>query len=151
MDQRDFVNAEQLFRSGLTLATPGSQLSRSLRHKLGTALALRGDVDRAEQEFEATVAAASAQALDEPAAKASYSLGVLAASRGDPAAAVRRLEAAVRFNPNYFEAHLVLADVLRTGGRFAEARGHYEQSLRLNPRSPQAREGLTLALGRRRT
>jgi tetratricopeptide (TPR) repeat protein len=151
LDQRDFPGAEQLFRRGLALAAPGSQLSRSLRHKLGTALALRGDTAHAVQEFEATVRDAPAGAFNEPAAKASYSLGVLAASSGDAAAAVRRLDDALRYNPNYFEAHLVLADVLRASGRFGDARRHYEQSLHLNPRSAQARDGLAQAAERRRT
>ena len=137
--------------SGLKLATPDSQLGRSLHHKLGTALALQGDVESAVPEFEAALRSVPRDAIDEPAAKASYSLGVLAASRGDERAAVQRLEDAVRHNPNYFEAHLVLADVFRASGRFADARQHYEQSLRLNPRSPQARDGLALAVDRRRT
>ena len=151
LEQRDFGSAERLFRRGLTLAQSGSQLSRSFQHKLGTALALSGDSRRAVQQFEAAVRAAPAGSFDEPAAKASYSLGVLSASEGDAATAVRRLEDALRYNPNYYEAHLVLGDVLRASGRFAEARRHYEQSLQLNPRSAQARDGLELTLNRRRT
>ena len=79
------------------------------------------------REFEETVRLAPKAGLDEPAAKASYSLGVLLAGSGRSAEAVQHLTTALRYNPNYFEARMALGDVLRGSGRF-------EAALRTTPR-----------------
>ena len=146
LDTGDFANAVTLFREGLTLAPPGSLLARSIRHKLGTALALSNDVRGAIAEFEQTVRLAPRDALDEPAAKASYSLGVLLASDGQSAAAVERLAAAVRYNPNYLEARMALGDVLRSSGRVEASLAHYADAVRINPRAAEARFNYAMAL-----
>jgi tetratricopeptide (TPR) repeat protein len=146
LDSGDFTTAATLFRQGLDLAPPGSLLSRSLRHKLGTALALNGDVPGAIKEFEQTVRLAPAAGLDEPAAKASYSLGVLLASNGQPAEAIDRLTAAVRYNPNYLEAQMALGDVLRGSGRIEASLAHYAAAIRINPRAAEARFNYAMAL-----
>jgi tetratricopeptide (TPR) repeat protein len=145
LDAGDYQGAAGLFRQGLALAGPGSSLSRSLRHKLGTALALSGDAAGAAREFRETVNQAPPTGLDEPAAKASYSLGVLMASQGRTADAIQSLTAALRYNPNYLEARMALADVLRGGGRVEASLQHYGEAIRLNPRAADAR--LSYALG----
>ena len=150
LEAGDYKAAADLFRQGLALASPGSSLSRSLRHKLGTALALAGDVPGAAREFEETVRLAPRSGLDEPAAKASYSLGVLLAGSGRNADAIRNLTTALRYNPNYFEARMALGDVLRGTGRFEAALPHYGEAVRLNPRAAEARLGYALALVRLR-
>ena len=150
LDSGEYVQAAQLFRQGLALVPPNSLLARSLRHKLGTALAVSGDVTAAVKEFETTLRSAPRSGMDEPSAKASYSLGVLLASRGRTDQAIARLNDAVRYNPSYLEAHLVLGDVLRRSGRFAAAKQHYEQALRINPRSSDARRGLEMSTASRR-
>jgi tetratricopeptide (TPR) repeat protein len=146
LESRDFTAAAGLFRQGLTLAAPGSSLSRSLRHKLGTALALGGDAAGAAREFEETVRLAPKAGLDEPAAKASYSLGVLLAGSGRNTEATQHLTTALRYNPNYFEARMALGDVLRGGGRFEAALTHYAEAVRLNPRAAEARLSHAMAL-----
>jgi tetratricopeptide (TPR) repeat protein len=150
LESRDFTAAADLFRQGLALATPGSTLSRSLRHKLGTALALSGDASGAVRELEETVRLAPKTGLDEPAAKASYSLGVLAAGSGLSAEAVSHLTAALRYNPNYFEARVALGDVLRGGGRFEAALPHYVEAVRLNPLAADVRFSQAMTLVRLR-
>jgi tetratricopeptide (TPR) repeat protein len=146
LDAGDFETAATLFRQGLELAPPGSLLARSIRHKLGTALALHGDVAGAMKEFEQTVRLAPPAGLDEPAAKASYSLGVLLASGGQPAAAIARLNAAVRHNPNYLEAQMALGDVLRSSGRYEASLAPYAAAVRINPRAAEARFKYAMAL-----
>ena len=146
LESRDFAAAADLFRRGLELAAPGSTLRRSLRHKLGTALALSGDTGGAAREFEETVRLAPKEGLDEPAAKASYSLGILHAGSGRDAEAVQHLTTALRYNPNYFEARMALADVLRASGRFDASLPHYAAAVRLNPRAAEARFNYAMAL-----
>ncbi len=146
LDAGDYAGAASLFREGLQYAPAGSALARSIRHKLGTALALSGDTAGAAREFEGTVRAAPRDVLDEPAAKASYSLGILHASQGRQAEAVDHLQRALEYNPNYLEARMVLADVLRTGGRPAAAAPHYAEAVRLSPRAAGARLGHALVL-----
>ena len=146
LDAGDYRTAATLFRQGLELAPPGSLLARSIRHKLGTALALEGDVPGAVKEFEQTVRLAPRDGLDEPAAKASYSLGVLLASEGRPAAAIDRLTAAVRYNPSYLEAEMALGEVLRGSGRVEASLAHYAAVVRINPRAAEARFNYAMAL-----
>jgi tetratricopeptide (TPR) repeat protein len=148
LDAGDYKGAAELFRQGIALAAPGSSLSRSLRHKLGTALALSGDAAGAAKEFRETVDLAPQTGLDEPAAKASYSLGVLMASQGRPADAFQSLSAALRYNPNYLEARMALADVLRGSGRVEASLEHYAEAIRLNPRAADARFSYALGLVR---
>jgi tetratricopeptide (TPR) repeat protein len=146
LESRDFATAAGLFRQGLSLAAPGSTLRRSLRHKLGTALALSGDAAGAAREFEETVRLAPKEGLDEPAAKASYSLGILHAGSGRHDEAVQHLTTALRYNPNYFEARIALGDVLRTSGRFEASLPHYAAAVRLNPRAAEARFSYAMGL-----
>jgi tetratricopeptide (TPR) repeat protein len=150
LDRGDYAGAAALFRDGLELAPPQSVLARSIRHKLGTALALTGQTAEAAREFDATVRLAPAGGRDEPAAKASYSLGVLLASSGQVAAAIERLTAATRFNPNYLEAHMALGDVLRGNGRVQASLAPYAEAVRINPRAADARFNYAMALVRLR-
>jgi tetratricopeptide (TPR) repeat protein len=146
LDSRDFASAADLFRKGLALAPEGTTLSRSLRHKLGTALALAGQTQEAMHQFEETIRRAPRNTFDEPGAKACYSLGLLLASTGQPMAAVERLNAAIQFNPNYFEARLALGDLLSGAGRPQAALPHYADALRINPRAAEARYNYAVAL-----
>ena len=159
LDARDFNDAAAFFRKGVEL-TPGiTPLRRSLQHKLGTALFMTGQLDAAAEQFEAVVREAPAEAIDESAAKAYYSLGVLEASKGRWATAGERFAAAVHYQPNYVEARLALADAQRRSGQapasLREYRGsHSHQSssrpgaagLCDEPRRPSAlRQGARLA------
>jgi tetratricopeptide (TPR) repeat protein len=90
---------------------------------------------------------APADAIDESAAKAHYSLGVMREEKGQHADALAHLDAAVKYQPNDVEAHLALADALRRGGgRMQAALTHYQEALSINPRSTAARLGVALAM-----
>jgi tetratricopeptide (TPR) repeat protein len=53
---------------------------------------------------------------------------------------------AVRYQPNYADAHLAYGDALRRSGRFKEALSEYDEALAILPRSSQARLGHAIAL-----
>jgi tetratricopeptide (TPR) repeat protein len=147
LEAHDFVEAARLFRKGIALAPDSTQLGRSLRHKLGTALVLHGDTAAAVEQFELVTAAAPAGTDDEPAAKAYYSLGVLAASDGRTADAIHHFTAAVHENPAYVEAFFALGETLRQAGRYDASLTPYAEAVRLDPRAADARLAYALSLG----
>jgi tetratricopeptide (TPR) repeat protein len=148
LEAKDWKAAAGFFRRGLELTAENTPLRRSLQHKLGTALFMTGDVGRAEQQFEDVVRASPPDAVDESSAKAHYSLGVLKASRGQQPEAIGHLSAAVKYQPNYVEAQLALAEALRGAGRVEASLGPYREAVRINPRASQARLGYAFALAR---
>ena len=150
LEARDFGAAAGFFRQGTALAPVTTPLGRSLRHKLGTALYMQGQAAAAVEQFDAVVRAAPPDGLDETAAKAHYSLGVLMVSADRLGDAVRHLEAAVRYSPSYAEALQALGDVLRRSGRDAEALERYAARLAIDPQAVDARFGHALALVRLR-
>jgi tetratricopeptide (TPR) repeat protein len=96
-------------------------------------------------QFEETVRDAPRDARDEPAAKASYSLGILLAGEGRYPEAAKNLTAALRYNPNYLEARMALGDVLRDTGRAQAALEQYVEVVRLDPRAAEARINYAVA------
>lgn len=150
LEARDFKAAEEFFRKGVALTPPTTSLGRSLRHKLGTALVLQGDIEGAMARFEEVAKLAPAEGLDESSAKANYSLGIMMASSGRTAQAVQRLTAAVKYNPNYTEALMALGDTFRFSGRFDAALKPYADVVRINPRAAEARLAYAMTLVRLR-
>ena len=150
LETRDFKAAEGFFRKGVELAPSTTALGRSLRHKLGTALILQGDIPGAIARFEEVAKLAPADGLDEASAKANYSLGVVMASSGETDAAIRRLTTALKYNPNYVEAWMALGDTLRKSGRFDASLKAYAEVVRINPRAAEARFAYAMALVRLR-
>jgi tetratricopeptide (TPR) repeat protein len=148
LEQNDYKAAAEFFRKGVDITPGTSALGRSLRHKLGTAMYMNGDVRAAVKWFEETLRMAPDEGIDETAGKAHYSLGVLMASSGRRQEAISHLTAAVRFSPNYVEAHQALADALRRSGRVEQSLMPYTEALRINPKSADARFGYGMALVR---
>ena len=146
LDSKDFKAAAGFFRKGLDSTPQNTPLRRSLQHKLGTALFMTGEVGAAEQQFQDVVRAAPADAIDESTAKAHYSLGVLMVSSGRGAEAIEHLSAAVKFQPNYVEARLALADALRRAGRAQASLDEFAEALKINPRAAQGRLGYAMGL-----
>jgi len=146
LESGDFGTAAGFFQKGLDLAPENTPLRRSLQHKLGTALFMTGDINGAAQQFGRVVRAAPGDAVDESVAKAHYSLGVITASNGRWPSAVDHFVAAVRYQPNYVEAWLALADAHRRAGRARDALGEYEEALNINPRSVKGRLGYAMSL-----
>jgi tetratricopeptide (TPR) repeat protein len=146
LEARDWTSAATYFRKGVELTHDNTQLGRSLRHKLGTALIMKGDVRDAQEQFETVIRMAPPGGVDESTAKAHYSLAVLMASTRRGHEAVEHFTAAVTYQPTYVEAHIGLADALRRSGRAAESLRHYQEGIAINPRAPSARLGYAMAL-----
>jgi tetratricopeptide (TPR) repeat protein len=136
LDDSNWEAAAGHFRKAIALAPD----EPSLRHKLGTALAMMGDVTGALQQFEEVTRRWP------KFSKAHYSLGVILAANGHQHEAIDQLAAAVKTDPTYSEARLQLAEGLRLTGRLAESLTQYEAAIRLNPGLPGARFGYGLAL-----
>lgn len=150
MTDGDYESAVEFFRRGVALTEANTQLGRSLRHKLGTALYLSGNTAEAVKHFEEVVRLEPAEGQDEPSAKAHYSLGVIMASDGRVDGAIAHFTRAVEFSPNYLEARLALGDALRRAGRVEASLEHYADAVRSNPRAAEARFGYAMALVRLR-
>jgi tetratricopeptide (TPR) repeat protein len=150
LESRNFKAAEEFFRKGVELTPATTALGRSLRHKLGTALILQGDIPGAMARFEEVAKLAPADGFDEASAKANYSLGVVMASSGETNEGIRRLSAAVKYNPNYVEAWMALGDTLRKSGRVDASLKPYAEVVRINPRAAEARFSYAMALVRLR-
>ena len=148
LEAHDWDAAEGFFRKGVAITTGSTALGRSLRHKLGTALFLKGDVTGAMERFEEVARLAPPEGFDESSAKAFYSLGVISASSGRNREAIDRFSTAVRYNPNYVEALTGLADALRRGGRVEESLKTYAEIVRINPRATDAKLGYAIGLVR---
>jgi len=142
---KQWTTAAEFFRRGLALTKPNAPLHRSLQHKLGTALYLNGDLKEAERQFQAVVDAGP-DGIDEATAKANYSLAVLMASDGRADKALPHFEGAIRYQPNYIEAHLAMADFLRRRKSPEAALAQYRATLALNPRHTIARLGYAMCL-----
>ena len=122
LDESNWVAAADYFRKGIALA-PNEP---SLRHKLGTALAMSGD-PRAVEQFEEVTRRWP------KFAKAQYSLGLILASSGRNREAIEHFSAAVKSDPAYSEARLQLAETLRASGRFQESLPQYRRDHHAQP------------------
>jgi Flp pilus assembly protein TadD len=69
------------------------------------------------------------------AAVQEYDKGVEAARKGDHPAAIAHLEAAVRIEPAFFNAHNSLAILFHRTKQYPEAEREYREAQKLNPRS----------------
>ena len=136
LDREEWSAAADLFRRGLEL-DPNHP---ALRHRLGTALYLMGDVEGAMAEFERVLR----ESPNFPAVH--YSVGVLLQGEGRHRAAIERFEAALRYQPNDGEVRLRLAVSLRRAGDPAAALEQYRTVLRMDPDVADARFGAAMAL-----
>jgi len=136
LNKRDVPAALSYFRQGLVLAPDDA----SLRHRLGTALALSGDVRGAVAEFQEVLRRSPTDASTH------YTLGVLLAGNGRYGEAIGHFSAAAASNPAYVEARLQHADALRRSGRPLESLALYAQASVLDPRLADARLGYAMAL-----
>jgi tetratricopeptide (TPR) repeat protein len=112
----------------------------ALRHKLGTALALKGDLNGALAAMRETVRRSP------NFAKGHYSLGLLYLQSNDWRQAAASFEHALQVEPTYVEPRLQLAHLLRRTGRSPAALPHYLKVLELDSRVPEARFGYAMAL-----
>ena len=136
LNREDWDGAVAAFRRGLEME-PGDG---ELRHRLGTALYLRGDIRTARTELER----AAAEAPELP--QAHYSLGVLLQEEGRHREAAERFAAALQARSTYTEARLRLAFSLRRSGDPEGALAEYRRLSRMNPDLVEAGFGEAMAL-----
>jgi tetratricopeptide (TPR) repeat protein len=128
--------ALDLFRRGVELAPDEPQL----RHKLATAMAMKGDRAGAFAMFEETTRRSPSFV------KAHYSLGLMYAEAGQLARAEHEWTTALEYDMTYVEARLQLAELLRRTGRPAAALPQYEKVTELDPRLAEASYGKAMTL-----
>ena len=136
-----YAEAAAQFRSGLELQPDNP----SLRHKLGTMLALMGNTRGSQDQFEQIVRQSPGFA------RAHYSLGVLMEQSSRFTEALARYTAAVRHDPSYAEARLRLAGLLRQSGRPDDAMAQYERIMEIDPlmaEAPFGRAMVSVSRGR---
>ena len=136
LNREDWDGAVAAFRRGLELDADDAEL----RHRLGTALYLRGEIRTARAELER--AAAEAPEL----AQAHYSLGVLLQDEGRHREAAERFAAALRARSSYLEARLRLAFSLRRSGDPEGALAEYRRVSHTDPELVEAAFGEAMAL-----
>ena len=136
LDAGKWDAAVDLFRRGLDLAPD----EPALRHKLATALALKGDRQAAFATFQETTRRSPKYA------KAHYSLGLMYAEMGQMTRAADEFSTAFKVDPTYVEPRLQLAELLRHTGRPQAALPEYEHLTELDPRLAEARYGKAMAL-----
>lgn len=136
LDREEWPAAIEQFRQGLELDpdNPG------LRHRLGTALFMTGDLDGAMTEFERVVRTTPDYYPSH------YSIGVLLQETGRHAQAVERFATALRQRPGDDAARLRMAISLRHSGDPQASLSYYEAVLRSNPNAAEARFGYVMAL-----
>ena len=136
LDRQEWPAAIAQFRQGLELDPddPG------LRHRLGTALFMTGDLNGAMAEFQRVVRTTPDYFPSH------YSIGVLLQETGRHAEAVARFRTALRHRPGDDAVHLRLAISLRRAGDPESSLAYYELVLRTNPDALEARFGYAMAL-----
>ena len=112
----------------------------ALRHKLATALALKGNLSGALATMRETVRRSP------DFAKGHYSLALLYLQANDYQHAAASFADALRAEPSYVEPRLQLAHLLRRTGQSPASLAHYRQVLELDPRIADARFGYAMAL-----
>lgn len=136
LDREEWSAAADLFRRGLAL-DPGHP---ALRHRLGTALYVMGDVEGAMAAFERVMR----ESPNFPAVH--YSVGVLLQGEGRHREAIERFETALRYQPTDGEVRVRLAVSLRRAGDPAAALEQYRTVLRMDPDVADARFGAAMTL-----
>ena len=136
MTQGRYADAIVAFEKGVSLAPD----EPALRHKLGTALALNGDLPGALAAMRETVRRSP------NFAKGHYSLGLLYLQAGDGKSAAGSFREALRVEEAYVEPRLQLAHLLRRTGQSTAALPHYVRLIELDPRVAEARFGYAMAL-----
>ena len=139
--------------AGLLLAISIAQAIKSSRLRLpvaaGAAVALLGlslftSLQNSRyQNAEALWQDAAAHAPDSRIVR--ISLGILAESRGDPMAALREYEAALKLNPDIIDALNNAAFVYARSGHWTEAIQKFERIVSLTPNKPVAHFNLSFA------
>jgi tetratricopeptide (TPR) repeat protein len=128
-----------LYRHTLQITT-GNYL---INNNLGIALADRGDLDEAIQEFHASLG------INPNYADAHYNLGNAFCKKGNLDAAIQEYRETLRINPNSAVAHYNLGAALASKGIMDTAIQEYQMALRINPDDAKAHINLGAALAKK--
>ena len=131
-------NGESLFRHTIAV----TENNYVAYYNLGTALATRGQLDEALDDFR------EALQIRPDYAEPHNNLGIILVMRGNLEEAIQHFHEALRFRPNYADAHLNLGFALVSQGKFDEANQQYWEVLRLAPDNAYAHLNLGIALAR---
>jgi len=114
--------------------------SAEMHNILGSALADKGEFDRAIAEFR------EALRLEPDSASAHENLGLALASHQEPEEAVVHLRRSVQLDPGSGRAHYALAGILLAAGQYEGAIDELRASLRVTPDSVEIHDGLGIVL-----
>jgi len=114
--------------------------SAEMHNILGSALADKGEFDRAIAEFR------EALRLEPDSASAHENLGLALASHQAPEEAVVHLRRSVQLDPGSGRAHYALARILLAAGQYEGAIDELRASLRVTPDSVEIHDGLGIVL-----
>ncbi len=114
--------------------------SAEMHDILGSALADKGEFDRAIAEFR------EALRLEPDSASAHENLGLALASHQEPEEAVVHLRRSVQLDPGSGRAHYALANILLAAGQYEGAIDELRASLRVTPDSVEIHDGLGIVL-----
>jgi tetratricopeptide (TPR) repeat protein len=92
------------------------------------------------------IVAAAATAAQANRADAEYDLASAMETQGNLQEASTHYTEALRWRPEYTEAHINLGNVLRTQGKLDQAVAHYDAAVRLQPTNAEAHNSLAVAL-----
>ncbi len=107
---------------------------------LGLVYLKRGDLDKAENQFQAAIAA------DSTYAEARHNMGVVLSLRGKHLEALEYFRAAVQLSPEYALAHKNLGNSYLVQGEYKLAEGAFRQALVWDGKMAEAMGGLGTAL-----
>ncbi|MFW6067821.1 MAG: tetratricopeptide repeat protein [Myxococcota bacterium] len=127
-DEATLDQAEEAYLRALQL---DPSLANAITN-LGNVRFRRGQVDEAQKLYH------QALKVDPQQPEAAYNIGFLAYDAGELAEAVRWFERALQHDWAFADAHFNVAMAYQELGRPGEARPHWEQYLRLEPKSPWA-------------
>jgi len=114
--------------------------SAEMHNILGSALADKGEFDRAIAEFR------EALRLEPDSASAHENLGLALSSHQEPEEAVVHLRRSVQLDPGSGRAHYALAGILLAAGQYEGAIDELRASLRVTPDSVEIHDGLGIVL-----
>lgn len=115
-----------------------------IHYNLGTALANKGDMDAAIQEF------SEALRLNPNCTIAHNNLGLALAKKGNLDAAIQEYREALHLTPDYSDPHNNLGIALANKGNMDAAVQEFQEALRINPNYSDAHDNLKLALAKKR-
>ena len=131
-------DSERLWKHALALEDKSS----FAHNNLGLALAKRGTVEEAINEFRRAVE------VDPAFVEAYTNLGNFLAQRGSSQEAIYHLRHALQIDPGFANAHNTLGNVLADRGALDEAIQHFRKALQLNPQSAMTHYNFARALAR---